>query len=237
MARWRNTTPTIDDLIRSALADVVTLIAEPSVVVPFEVSSARSDCEEIVLDYLGHNEAEVALEHLIYVVGEADLPIQTSTFETIESAATRMEMDAVKYRGIDPRQQPLNTLHQLQQVLRQTHTLAVKLLATEKLDAASYSGPFPGTHLVEFAGDAATPLLDLLNQLEPASEARCHTPRHSFVLWGPHLPVAEAALCFGCNSGRTRIGSVLGWISFDGKTSPARELVEWTELIEQDRRA
>ena len=237
MAPWRKTKPKANDydLIRLALTDVVTLIAEPSGVVPLEGNNARSNCEKIVMDFLDHNEAELALEHLIYVINEADLAIGASTFETIESAASLIGMDALKYRAINPKQQPINTLDQLRTVTRQTYTLAVKLLSTEWVDTASHSGPFRGAHLAELAGGEATPLLELLNQLEPATQARCHTPRHSLVMWGPDLPVSEVALCFRCNNARTRIGNVLGWISFDGKSSPARELLEWIELIEQDR--
>jgi len=44
--------PNSHDLIRSALADVVTLAEQPSGVVQISEHRARSDCETVVLDYL-----------------------------------------------------------------------------------------------------------------------------------------------------------------------------------------
>jgi len=189
----------------------------------------------VVLDYLDHNEAELALEHLIYVINEVDLPISAGTFDTISAATTLLETDPSRLRGIDPNQDPIDTLQRLSRVAQGSHTLAVKLLNNRRVDNG-HKGPFPGTHLAELQGEAAHPLLNLVQQFEPAMQARCHSPRYSLVFWGPNHPAAEAALCFRCNNGRTRIASTPGWIKFNGESAPAVDLLEQLKLIESESR-
>jgi len=226
--------PHSHDLIRSALADVVTLAEQPRVVVRAEEHQAPSDCGTVVLDYLDHNEAGLALEHLIYVIGEFDLPIGAGTYDTISAAATLLETDPSRLRGINPNQDPIDSLQTLSRVAQDSYTLGVKLLNDRWIDK-EHKGPFPGTHLAELRAEAARPLLNLVEQFEPAMQARCHRPRYSLVFWGPTHPVAEAALCFHCNNGRTRIASTPGWITFHGTSPAAVELLEWLKLIETEQ--
>jgi hypothetical protein len=226
--------PNSHDLIRSALHDVVALVEQPLVVIQIDEDRTRSACRQTVLDYLDHNEAGLAVEHLIYAIGEADLPIGDKTYDAITAAVDILGVDQSKLRGINPSQEPINTLQALSQVSDDTYTLAVKLLQDDHWIGENHKGPFPGTHLAELRGEEARPLLDLVNQFEPAEQERCHLPRYSLVFWGPNHPVAEAALCFQCNNGRTRIASELGWINFDGKAAPATELLEWMKLIEAE---
>lgn len=226
--------PNSHDLIRSALQDVVALAEQPLVVTHIGENRTRSECGPIVQDYLDHNEAGLAVEHLIYAIGEADLPIGPETYDAISSATDLLGVDPSKLLGINPTQEPIDSLQTLSQISNDTYTLAVKLLRDDHWIGKDHKGPFPGTHLAELTGKDARPLLDLVRQFEPATEARCHMPRYSLVFWGPQHPVAEAALCFHCNNGQTRIASELGWISFDAKASPATELLQWMKLIEAE---
>src|SRR6187402_630501 len=52
-----------------------------------------SDGASIVEDYLEHGEAGVALEHLIYMIREPQLPISTTIFHLIEQAAQALGLE------------------------------------------------------------------------------------------------------------------------------------------------
>lgn len=54
----------------------------------------------IVEEYLAYDEFGGALEHVIYMIEEAQLPISQATFETIQQAAQLMQMDAKVYEGL-----------------------------------------------------------------------------------------------------------------------------------------
>jgi hypothetical protein len=51
------------------------------------------DGDKIVLDYLRHGEAGLALEHLIYMVSEPQLPISSAALSHIQQAGGAMNMD------------------------------------------------------------------------------------------------------------------------------------------------
>ena len=50
------------------------------------------DGKEIVMDYLSHGEAGVALEHLVYMVKETGIAISEETRNYIRNAASAMQM-------------------------------------------------------------------------------------------------------------------------------------------------
>jgi hypothetical protein len=57
----------------------------------------------IVEDYLAVGEAGLALDHLIYMVREPDLPISAGTYEFIAEAGQMMNMDPALWERIRPR--------------------------------------------------------------------------------------------------------------------------------------
>ncbi|MGZ0177850.1 MAG: MafI family immunity protein [Acidimicrobiales bacterium] len=83
------------------------------------------------MDYLAHNETVLALEHLIYVIGAADLPVKGQTFDTISEAVDHLGIDRALLSGIDPQRGPIRTLTDIAAIARQTPTLAVKLLGSD----------------------------------------------------------------------------------------------------------
>lgn len=83
-----------EQLIRQALTEVGPLMERAFAEVggsPVPGSAldqaGLTDGVGIVEDYLEHNEAGVALEHLIYMVHEPPLSISVETFQLIERAA------------------------------------------------------------------------------------------------------------------------------------------------------
>jgi len=63
------------------------------------------DGVETVEDYLGHGEAGLALEHLIYMIHEPPLAISDSTYAVIAQAGQQMKMDPAEWEKIRPRHQ------------------------------------------------------------------------------------------------------------------------------------
>jgi hypothetical protein len=61
-----------------------------------------ADGVSIVEDYLRHSEMGVALEHLIYMIKEARLPISVDTFHLIERAAQLMHMRSELIERVRP---------------------------------------------------------------------------------------------------------------------------------------
>lgn len=61
-----------------------------------------ADGVSIVEDYLEHNEAGVALEHLIYMIREPPLPISAATFHLIEQAARDLGIEPALVENIRP---------------------------------------------------------------------------------------------------------------------------------------
>ena len=60
------------------------------------------DGKEIVLDYLNHKEAGIALEHLMYMINETDLPISAEIAQKLKKTALEMNMEiSVKFLGND----------------------------------------------------------------------------------------------------------------------------------------
>ena len=99
----------VEDDIRRALLEVEALMLQAFAVVDEspEPGSALDqgglrDGAGIVLDYLRHNEAGVALEHLVYMVREPSLPISRETFMFIGRAGRAMGMDPEAWRDIRP---------------------------------------------------------------------------------------------------------------------------------------
>ena len=63
-------------------------------------SAGLRDGTAIIEEYLAYGEFGVALEHLIYMIEEAHLPISQATFETIQKAAQLMQMDSRIYESL-----------------------------------------------------------------------------------------------------------------------------------------
>ena len=89
-----------EQLIRQALTEVGLLMERAFAEVggsPVPGSAldqaGLSDGVGIVEDYLEHNEAGVALEHLIYMVREPPLTISAETFQRIERAARVLSIE------------------------------------------------------------------------------------------------------------------------------------------------
>lgn len=61
------------------------------------------DGRDVVLEYLEAGEPGEALEHLIYMVHEPELPISRRTYACIESAGNAMRMDKRLWERIRPR--------------------------------------------------------------------------------------------------------------------------------------
>lgn len=59
------------------------------------------DGANVVEDYLAHGEVVVALEHLIYMVGETDLPVADSTRDAIVEAGRRCRVAAASLDLVD----------------------------------------------------------------------------------------------------------------------------------------
>ncbi len=55
---------------------------------------------EIVREYLSHNEAGVAFDHLLYMVEELDLALPEETHAEIASAGLAMGMDHSRWAGL-----------------------------------------------------------------------------------------------------------------------------------------
>ena len=64
-----------------------------------------SDGAKIVSDYIAQNELGIALEHLCYMVEEADLPISMKTYTLLKAAEQTMQVDVPALRRIRP---PIN---------------------------------------------------------------------------------------------------------------------------------
>jgi hypothetical protein len=93
--------------IRAAPSEVVSLLDQAAVGDAPPAGSAVDqagllDGAEVVEDYLEHGEPSVALEHLIYMVHEPDLPISMVTYERIAQAGECMKMDPEKWERIKP---------------------------------------------------------------------------------------------------------------------------------------
>jgi hypothetical protein len=61
-----------------------------------------ADGSAIIEDYLDHNEAGVALEHLVYMIHEPRLPISAGTFRLIEQAAELIGVETDLIQRIRP---------------------------------------------------------------------------------------------------------------------------------------
>ncbi len=60
------------------------------------------DGKEIVLDYLNHREIGLALEHLMYMIKETDLPISAEIAQKLKSTALEMNMEiSIKFLDND----------------------------------------------------------------------------------------------------------------------------------------
>ena len=55
-----------------------------------------------VNEYLAYGEPELALEHLVYMISEAGLPISAQTFDQVEGAGTLLEVDSTLWESIRP---------------------------------------------------------------------------------------------------------------------------------------
>jgi hypothetical protein len=96
-------------LIRAALPEVAALMTQAFDAVggtPVPESEldqlGLADGAAIVEDYLAVGESGLALDHLIYMVHEPDLPISTDTFEFIAEAGQMMNVDPALWERIRP---------------------------------------------------------------------------------------------------------------------------------------
>ena len=96
-----------EDDIRRALLEVEVLMSRAFAAVDQspEPGSALDqgglrDGAGIVLDFLRHNEAGLALEHLAYMVREPSLPISREAFLLIDRAGRTMGMDPEAWQDI-----------------------------------------------------------------------------------------------------------------------------------------
>jgi hypothetical protein len=87
----------IEECISEALREVEPLMRaafeEVGGVAPADSAldqAGLKDGAEMVVDYLTHGERGLALEHLIYMVRETDLPISRRTYGCMERAANQM---------------------------------------------------------------------------------------------------------------------------------------------------
>lgn len=55
-----------------------------------------------VSEYLASGEPELALEHLVYMISEASLPISAQTLEQVEGAGTLLAIDSTLWESIRP---------------------------------------------------------------------------------------------------------------------------------------
>src|SRR5687768_9815672 len=99
----------INDCIKDALIEVEALMQAAFVKVGGVAPAGSaldqaglSDGRVVVLDYLAHGEPGLALEHLIYMVHEPDLPISRRTYACIEYAGTAMGMEKRLWERIRP---------------------------------------------------------------------------------------------------------------------------------------
>jgi hypothetical protein len=104
----------IVDCIRRALSEVKTLVQrafEEAGGTPVPGSALDQaglrEGEEIVLDYLVHDEWGLALEHLIYMIEEPELVISRSTYELIERAGHAMSMSPALWEQLPVRPRSL----------------------------------------------------------------------------------------------------------------------------------
>jgi hypothetical protein len=58
---------------------------------------------DIVREFIEYNELGLALEHLCYMVIEAELPISELTYACLEAAGIEMQMDAANWQQLNPR--------------------------------------------------------------------------------------------------------------------------------------
>ncbi len=98
--------------VEEALPEVTRLMEEKLAQVNGnpEQGSALDQCglsngAKIVSDYIAQNEPGVALEHLCYMIEEADLPISGKTYTLIKAAEQTMQVDVPALRRIRP---PIN---------------------------------------------------------------------------------------------------------------------------------
>jgi hypothetical protein len=100
---------TVDQLIRAALPELVALLDQAFAAVGHAPAKGSAldqagflNGAEIVEDFLVHGEPGLALEHLIYMVYEPDLPISTHTYDLIVQAGELMGMDSTTWERINP---------------------------------------------------------------------------------------------------------------------------------------
>lgn len=98
-----------DDLILQALEEVQQLMESAFEAVsgtPAEGSSLDQagliDGGAIIVDYLNHNEAGVALDHLLYMIIEPPLSISLVTFELIAQAAHLLDVPVEQTNRVRP---------------------------------------------------------------------------------------------------------------------------------------
>jgi hypothetical protein len=58
------------------------------------------DGEETVLEFLAHRETGLALDHLLYMIGEPGLVISRPTYALIEQAGRAMGMDPARWESL-----------------------------------------------------------------------------------------------------------------------------------------
>lgn len=60
------------------------------------------DGSKVVVMYIGQREPELALDHLIYMIAEASLPISHETYNLVDQAGRLLNMDPSQWRDLQP---------------------------------------------------------------------------------------------------------------------------------------
>lgn len=99
---------TITALLKEALPEVQSLMAaqfaqagtpEPGSAL---AQAGLQDGAEIVGEFLSQNELGLALEHLCYMIEEAELPISMQTYTALETAGEKMRLPASTWQHLNP---------------------------------------------------------------------------------------------------------------------------------------
>jgi hypothetical protein len=88
----------VEALMRAAFAKVGGVAPKGSALDQAGLNNGR----DVVLEHLANGEPGLALEHLIYMVHEAELPISHRTFVCIESAGNAMRMEKRLWERVHP---------------------------------------------------------------------------------------------------------------------------------------
>ncbi len=229
--------PNIRDLIEEILREVMPLIADRFAAVgqPHPDSPLAqvflADGDEVVLDYLDHNEAGIAFDHLLYMIDAVDIPITPDTYGRICQTGELLGLDAERSQRVNPGLDPIKSVVELHRAIEGSYSFSFKRL-TGVRKSSIHQGPFCGDVLHWRPVSEGQEIFRAILGLEHAEQMRCHMPTYSIEFHSPTKPCVEVAPCFECNNARTRIGNSFGWFSFDGASPSAERLLAELKSIE-----